>query len=67
MLLCKGSITPDLINLLRSRRHSGFHVYVGPRIQPGEEEALESLARYLIRASFSQGRMTYLSAESKVV
>lgn len=58
MLLSKGKITLDLVSLLRSWRHSGFYVYVGPRIQPGEEEALESLARYLIRASFSQERMT---------
>ncbi len=38
MLLCKGKSTPDLITLLRSWRHSGFQVYAGPRIQPGEEE-----------------------------
>ena len=66
MLLSKGKITPDLITLLRSWRHSGFQVYAGPRIQPGEEEGMEHLARYIIRASFSQERMTYLSEESKV-
>jgi len=60
MLLSKGKITPDLISLLRSWRHSGFQVYAGPRIQPGEEEGMEHLARYIIRASFSQERMTYL-------
>ena len=67
MLLSKGKITPDLISLLRSWRHSGFQVYAGPRIQPGEEEGMEHLARYIIRASFSQERMTYLSEESKVI
>ena len=30
----------------------------GPRIQPGEEEAIENLAHYIILASFSQERMT---------
>jgi hypothetical protein len=40
---------------------------VGPRIQPGEEEATENLARYIIRSSFSQERMTYLAEESKVI
>jgi len=60
-------ITPDLITLLRSWRHSGFQVYAGPRIQPGEEEGMEHLARYIIRASFSQERMTYLPEESKVI
>jgi hypothetical protein len=67
MLLSKGKITPDLITLLRSWRHSGFQVYAGPRIQPGEEEGMEHLARYIIRASFSQERMTYLPEESKVI
>jgi len=47
-------------------RHSGFNVYCGPRIQPAEEEAIENLARYIIRASFSQERMTYIPEESKV-
>ena len=32
-----------------------------------EEEAVENLARYIIRASFSQERMTYLAEESKVI
>ena len=60
MLLSKGKITEDLINMLLSWRHSGFNVFSGPRIQPGEEEAMENLARYIIRASFSQERMTYV-------
>jgi len=67
MLLFRGKITRDLIALILSWRHSGFQVYVGPRILPGEEEATENLARYIIRASFSQERMIYLPEESKVV
>jgi hypothetical protein len=67
MFLPKGKITPDLISLLRSWSHSGFQVYVGPGILPGEEEAIEHLVRYLIRASFSQERMVYLPEESKVI
>jgi len=51
--------------MVRSWRHSGFQVYAGPRIQLGKEEGMENLARYIIRASFSQERMTYLSEESK--
>ena len=47
--------------------HSGFNVFCGPRIQPGDAEAMENLARYIIRASFSQERMTYIPDESKVV
>ena len=53
ILLSRGKITRDLMTLIRSWRHSGVQIYVGPRIQPGEEEATENLARYIIRASFS--------------
>jgi len=35
-----------------SRRHSGFNVFCGPRIQLGEQEAMENLARYIIRAYY---------------
>jgi hypothetical protein len=42
-------------------------VFCGPRIQPGDEKAMENLARYIVRASFSQERMTYVRDESKVI
>jgi len=67
MLLSKGIITQDLVNMLLSWRHSGFNVFCGPRIHPREEEAMENLARYIIRASFSQERMSYVPEESKVI
>jgi len=51
----------------RSWRHLGFQVYADSRILPRKEEAMEHLARYIIRASFSQERMTYLPEESKVL
>ena len=67
MLLSKGKITQDLINILLSWRHSGFNVFCGPRIYPRDEDAMENLARYIIRASFSQERMTYIQDEAKVI
>jgi len=67
MLQKKGKITQDMIALLDKWRHSGFNVYCGPRIQPGDEESMENLARYIVRASFSQERMTYFPEDSKVV
>ena len=67
MLLSKGKITEDLVDMLMKWRHSGFNVFCGSRIQPGHEEAMENLARYIIRASFSQERMTYIPDESKVI
>ena len=59
MLLAKGKITQDMIALLDKWRHSGFNVFFGPRILPRQEKSMENLARYIIRASFSQERMTY--------
>ena len=67
MLLSKSKITEDLVDMLMKWRHSGFNVFCGSRIQPGHEEAMENLARYIIRASFSQERMTYIPEESKVI
>ena len=67
MLLRKGKITEDVIKLIMTWRHSGFNVHCGHRIQPGDEEAMENLARYIVRASFSQERMTYIPEESRVV
>ena len=68
-LLSKEKITEDLVDMLMTPASagSGFNVFSGPRIQPGEEEAMENLARYIIRASFSQERMTYIPEESKAV
>ena len=45
----------------------GFHVFCGNRISPNDETAMENLARYIIRASFSQEHMQYLDQEGKVV
>jgi len=67
LLLSKGKITPDHINLLKSWKYSGFQVFCGPRILPRKKEAMENLARYIIRASFSQERMTYLPEESQII
>jgi Putative transposase len=67
MLLRKGKISEEVIKLIMSWRHSGFSVHCGPRIQPGDDEALEDLARYIILISFSQERMTCVPDESRVI
>ncbi len=67
MLLFKKKITREMIALLSTWRHSGFHVFCGKRISPTDDTAMKNLARYIIRASFSQERMQYLDQEGKVV
>ena len=66
-LLAKGKITQEMIAMLATWRHSGFHVFCGNRISPTDDTAMENLARYIIRASFSQERMQYLDQEGTVV
>jgi len=67
LLLNKGKITQELIAMLSSWRYSGFNVFCGNRISPTDDTAMENLARYIIRASFSQERMQYLDQEGTVV
>ena len=66
MLVTRGKISWEMITLLSTWRHSGFHVFCGNRILPKEETAMENLARH-IRASFSQERMQYLDNKGIVI
>ena len=58
MLKKEGKITDVVIENMMNWRHSGFRVYCGGAIWPRNEAGLENLARYIIRDSFSQERMT---------
>jgi hypothetical protein len=60
MLKKEGKITDSVIENMMSWHHSGFHVHIGERIWPEDEKGLENLARYIIRACFSQERMVYI-------
>ena len=60
MLKRRGFIGERVIELVSSWRHSGFNVYCGERIYPGDTQSMENLARYIIRASFSQERLSYI-------
>jgi hypothetical protein len=62
MLKAEGKICNAVIENMMGSRHSGFNVYCGPTIWPDAPEAIEDLARYIVRACFSQERMTYIPA-----
>ncbi|MBA4367071.1 MAG: hypothetical protein C0403_05465 [Desulfobacterium sp.] len=49
-----------IANIL-SWHHTGFNVYCSSTIEPHDENALEKLARYIIRAAFSQERMNNIT------
>ena len=63
MLKAEGKINDAIIENMMQWHHSGFNVYCGEAIWPHNEQGLENLARYIIRASFSQERMTYIPAD----
>ncbi len=63
MLKAEGKINDTVIENMLNWHHSGFNVYCGNAIWPHNQEGLENLARYIIRASFSQERMTYIGAD----
>ena len=67
MLVKRGIITERVIELISSWHHSGFNVYCSDRIYPRSAQSMENLARYIIRASFSQERLSYLSESSRVI
>ena len=62
MLKAEGKINDAIIENMMQWHHSGSNVYCGEAIWPHNQEGLENLARYIIRASFSQERMTYIPA-----
>ena len=66
-MLNEGRITEELIEKLGNWQHSGFHVFCGEPIDPGNETSMENLARYISRASLSRERMTYVEDEGKVI
>ncbi len=64
LLFFKHIFTDIVIENMMNWRHSGLGLYCGRAIWPRNEAELENLARYIIRASFSQERMTYVASVS---
>lgn len=63
MLKKEGKINNAIIENMLSWRHSGFHVYIDDKIYSDDQTGLGNLARYIIRACFSQERMVYIPVE----
>ena len=54
-----------MVELIHSWRHTGFSTYCGKRINPKDKRSTENMARYIIRAPFSQERMKYFPGPGK--
>ena len=60
ILLEKEKITPERVELLRSWRHSGFHLNAERRVAQGDREDLESVLKYMERPPVALTRLEYL-------
>jgi hypothetical protein len=57
MLEKRGKIDGDRVEMLRTWRHSGFHVSAERRIGEGDRKGLESLLEYMERSPVSEERL----------
>jgi hypothetical protein len=67
LLLDEGRITPEVVEQMRSWRHSGFSVDKSVALDAGDTAGLEKVAGYMIRCPFSLDRMVSVSDDGKVV
>ena len=68
MLKKEGLIDDAFIKMLMSWRHvSGFNVHNEVRIKPDDDKGIENLSQYIIRNSFSLGKLMYEEGDSSVI
>ena len=63
MLKKEGKINRIIIDNMNSWEHSGFNVYCGQPVKTMDDDGIERLAQYIVRAPISQERMVYTSAK----
>jgi len=61
MLKKERKINDAIIENMLSWYHTGFHVYIGNKIDLDDKTGLGNLVKYIIRACFSQERLIYVS------
>ena len=67
LLLDQGRIEPELVEQMRSWRHSGFNVDRSVHLQAGDTAAIERLAQYMARNPFSLSRIIRITQSGKVL
>ena len=63
LLLAEGKITQEVVQNIRSWKHSGFSVDQSVRLEAGDTEGIQRLIQYFLRCPFSQARMIEVTAE----
>jgi len=61
-LLAEGKITQEVVQNIRSWKHSGFR-----RLEAGDQEGVQRLIQDFLRCPFSQARMIELTEAGKVI
>jgi hypothetical protein len=67
LLLDEGHIESELVEEMRSWRHSGFNVDRSVCLQAGDFAAINRLAQYMARCPFSLARLIRITPEGKVL
>lgn len=67
LLLKEGRINQQVVDQMRTWRHSGFSVDKSVRIEAGDAAAIERLTQYIVRCPFSLDRILKVTDEGKVI
>jgi hypothetical protein len=67
LLLAEGKITDEVVQNIRSWKHSGFSVDQSVRLEAGDQEGVQRLIQYFLRCPFSQARMIEVTDVGKVI
>jgi len=67
LLLDRGKITAEVVENIRSWKHSGFSADKSVRIEAGDRAGLERLLRYIVRCPFSIERVVKLGPGDSVI
>jgi hypothetical protein len=67
LLLAEGKITDEVVQNIRSWRHSGFSVDQSVRLEAGDQEWVQRLIQYFLRCPFRQARMIEVTEAGKVI
>ena len=67
LLLREGKITEEVVQNIRSWKHSGFSVDQSVRLAAGDQEGVQRLIQYFLRCPFSQARIIEVTQAGKVI
>ncbi|MFM7102551.1 MAG: transposase, partial [Verrucomicrobiota bacterium] len=66
-LLKHRLISPELVERMKSWKHTGFNAHLGPRVAPENRAEREQLCQYVLRNPFSVAKMTLESPGDTVI